>query len=66
MKQTPLMKECRALIAFYDENGWNWESALAFTLTRDLFGSRMRIHPIEGYRCYPYRQAAQVRGRMQG
>lgn len=54
MNQERLREECRELIAFYDERGWDWTSALAFTLTRDLFGSRMRVHPIEGYRCYPY------------
>jgi hypothetical protein len=54
MKDTPLMAEARELIAFYDARGWNWESALGFVLCRDLFGERMRIHPIEGYRCYPY------------
>lgn len=53
-KETSLMSECRQLIAFYDERGWNWESALAFTMCRDLFGESVRIHPIEGYRCYRY------------
>ena len=54
MTETPLMSEARELIAFYDERGWNWESALAFILSRNLFGSRMRCHPIEGWRCYPF------------
>lgn len=54
MNTAKLRDECRALIAFYDEKGWDWTSALAFTLTRDLFGSRMRVHPVEGYRCYLY------------
>jgi hypothetical protein len=55
VKQTALMQEARDLIAFYDKRGWNWESALAFTLCKDLFGStHIRCHPIEGYRCYPY------------
>jgi hypothetical protein len=54
MKDTALMTEARELIAFYDERGWNWEDALSFTLCRELFGSGFRIHPIEGYRCYPY------------
>lgn len=52
----PIMDEARALIAFYDKRGWDWESALAFTLCRDLFnsGGGFRCHPIEGYRCYPF------------
>ena len=54
MSDNALTKEARDLIAFYDANGWNWESALAFTLCRDICGDRMRIHPIDGYRCYPY------------
>ena len=54
---TPLMKEARDLIAFYDKHGWNWESALAFTLCRDLFGTNMRCHPIEGWRCYKFPKA---------
>ena len=53
-KDSPLMKEARELVSFYDERGWNWESALAFIMCKDLFGSAMRVHPIEGYRCYPY------------
>lgn len=63
---SPLMQECRDLIAFYDARGWNWESALAFTLCRDLFGGfygYMRCHPIEGYRCYPYPKRRVVRGK---
>jgi hypothetical protein len=49
-----LMHEARQLVKFYDANGWDWTSALAFTLCRDMFGHNMRVHPIEGYRCYPY------------
>lgn len=41
---TPLMAEARALIAFYDERGWNWESALGFTLCRDWVGNRLAIY----------------------
>ena len=37
-----LTQEARELIAFYDERGWNWTSALAFVLTRSMFG-RFRV-----------------------
>lgn len=44
------MQEARELIAFYDERGWDWTSALAFTLCRRLFGDFRIAKPLEdGY-----------------
>ncbi len=37
------MDEARELIEFYDANGWDWSSALAFTLCRQLFGAEFQI-----------------------
>lgn len=55
MTDEPKLKdEARQLIAFYDKRGWDWTSALGFILTRGMFQTGFRIHPIEGYRCYPY------------
>jgi hypothetical protein len=50
MRDTPLMQEARQLIAFYDEHGCDWTSALSFILCRDLFGSGFTCHPKEGWR----------------
>ena len=33
-----MMKEARELITYFDERGWDWTSALAFTLCRSMFG----------------------------
>ena len=37
------MNEARELIAFYDERGWDWTTALAFVLCRQLFGVNFSI-----------------------
>lgn len=37
------MREARELVRFYDARGWNWESALAFVLCRDIFGGGVRM-----------------------
>lgn len=41
MSDTPLMQEARELIAFYDEHGLNWESALGFAMLRGFGGERI-------------------------
>lgn len=41
---SPLMTEARELIAFYDAQDWNWESALGFTLCRDVLGNRLNVY----------------------
>lgn len=45
MTREKVMREARELIAFYDEHGWDWASALGFTLCRALFGD-FRIVPV--------------------
>jgi hypothetical protein len=50
MAETRLQAECRELIAFYDERGKDWTSALAFTLCLRLFGKDFMIgRREEGY-----------------
>lgn len=55
---TPLMAEARELIAFYDERERNWESALAFTLCRDVLGNRLGIYDPKTHFLMP------IRGRL--
>lgn len=43
MSDTHLQTEARELIAFYDERGWNWESALGFVRFREMFGRNFLI-----------------------
>lgn len=43
MTDTPLMRECRDLIAFYDDRGADWTMALCFILFKALFGAAARI-----------------------
>lgn len=54
---TPLMREARELIAFYDERGWKWESALGFTMCRNIFGERLAIYNPRTHFVMPKRTA---------
>lgn len=57
MADSVLMAEARELIAFYDKHGWNWESALGFTLCRDALGNRLGIYDPQTYFLMPKRVA---------
>lgn len=52
-----LMKEARELIAYYDERGWDWSAALAFTMCREMFGSGFRIYNPETHYAMQKRSA---------
>lgn len=38
------MDKAHELISFYEKRGWDWRSALAFTLCQQLFGKDFRIY----------------------
>ena len=40
-----IKQEASELIGFYEARGWDWTSALAFILCRNLFGKDFRIIP---------------------